>query len=181
MSAGDQRDEITWVVIELTRQGEIRAEEGSLIPSLRNSLGVDSTHPFFLPSLSYLRGGRRISIHLMEGYLFVGTGLAETAYMNLERTPFVKQVLTTETPTGMRALSTISDLNIEEMRSKLRDQISSDIESEMEVAVTQGRYAPLTGKVLEVENDDAHVRIQLRSIDLIVKIPRVFLAPTDEP
>lgn len=177
----DQRDKSTWVVLELTRLGEVKVEEGNLAALLREALGVDETFPVFIPSVSYLAGNRRTTIHLMEGYAFVISRLAEVQYINLEgRCPYVKKVLTTRSPSGMRVLSVIPDQNVQEMRQQLAQHVSSDVKDGMRVVVVEGVYAHLDGVVLHVQELEAQVRFQMRSIDIITTIPRMFLAPAND-
>lgn len=176
----DQRDGQTWVTLELSRAGEIRAEEGRLEESLRQALNIDDSHPVFVPSMVYSRDGKQVVIHLMQGYAFVGTGLHETSYFALERScPYVRRVLAHPGGSGMRALSVISNGHIEDLRRQLRDQIATDITKGMRVLITNGTFAKLDGDVLELEGDEAYVRIQLRSIHTIATIPRVFLEPSE--
>ena len=54
----DNRDEITWVVYELTSAGERMAAEGQLEGYLRDVLDLDLDHPVFVPYLSYRYGTR---------------------------------------------------------------------------------------------------------------------------
>lgn len=176
----DQRDGRTWVVIELTRAGEQLKEEGTLAAMLTDALGAPRDFPVFVPAIIYTRGGRRVVIHLMEGYVFVASGLMETAYFALERTcPYVRQVLATPGLSGLRALSVIPEQTVTEMRQKLRDQVATDIVVGMRIRITEGIYARLEGDVLDMEEDEAHVRILLRSLDLIVRVPKVLLDPLD--
>lgn len=179
--ASDHRDSRSWVVIELTHAGEMQVEEGNLEPLLREFLGVDASHPIFIPSVSYTNRGRRTTIHLMEGYAFVLTGLPEPVYFALEGTcPYVRRILSSKSPNGMRVLSVIPDSSVQEMRQKLALQVSSDVKENMHVVVTDGPYNRLDGDVLEIDGDSAHVRFVMRSLDLIARIPKVFLAPTKE-
>ena len=176
----DRRDACTWVVLELTRAGESLAESGGLAPALREALGVDSSHPVFIPSLIYTRGGRRTAITLMEGYAFVASGLPETFYFALERDcPLVRQVLSSGGGADgeLRVLSTLPDESVEEMREQLRSQVSVNLDVGMQVLVTEGVYANLDAEVMGFEGDDAIVSIELRSIKIITKLPRVFLDP----
>lgn len=176
----DQRDSRTWVVLELTRAGEVKVEEGVFPNLIRDALGVDSSYPVFVPSLSYMQGGRRTTVHLMEGYAFVASGLAEVAYLNLEgANPYVRKVLSSKSPSGMRVLSVIPDEAVQDMREQLAKHVSSDIVEGMRVMVTEGVYANLQGEVLVVGEADASVRFVLRSLDIITTIPRVFLTPDD--
>jgi transcription antitermination factor NusG len=166
-------------VLELTRQGEQRVEEGTLDAALRESLGVESNHPVFVPSVVYTRAGKRTAVHLMEGYAFIGTGLPETAYFALEHNcQYVKQVLSTGSDGEMRSLSTLPDANVEEMRKRLRQHVATDIEKGMVVAVTEGTFANLEAEVMDFDGGDAVVSIELRSIKIITRLPRVFLDPS---
>jgi len=180
-TGGDRRDDQTWAVIELSRSGETALEDGSLCERLRSDLHVDNSWEIFIPASAYTRMGRRITLYLVEGYVFVAAGLADTAYFNLERSnPLVRRVLSVPGPRGMRVLSTIPDTEVETMREQLRAQIAVDISKGMEVRITEGVYSPLKGRVLHVEGDDAHVLIELRSVKIIKDIPRVFLEPVED-
>jgi len=179
----DQRDARSWVVLELTRLGEVKAEESLLEGLLRDALRADNQLAIFIPSVSYQNGGRRITVALMEGYAFVATGLPEMTYFGLESTQYVRKVLSVKTPNGMRALSVIPEARIVEMRAQLAQQVSSDLVEGMRVTVTEGVYSHLDGEVVQIDGDNARVRFLLRSLDLIAPVPRVFLTPVteDEP
>ena len=81
----DRRDALTWVAIELTRRGEARVEEGTIEEQIRQDLGVDESYPVFVPSMCYQKGGKKMTLHLMEGYVFVASGLPETKFFSLEK------------------------------------------------------------------------------------------------
>ena len=96
----------------------------------------------------------------------------------------MRKVLTQRMPNGMRTLNVLPEREIASMRRKLAEQVSSDITEGMHVRVTEGTYGNMDGEVLTVDPEDADVRFTLRSIDLIARIPRVFLKPSgdgDEP
>lgn len=178
MAEGDRRDHTTWVVLELTRTGESRVEEGTLAPALLEVLEAPKDHAVFIPSVTYNRGGHRVTVHLMEGYAFVASGLPETRYFALEReSAHVKKVLATRTPQKIPVLSVVGDRDIDDMRRRLREVLAADIEEGMRVMITQGTYAHLDGEVLHVGKGDAQVLIELRSFKVIRSIPRVFLDP----
>jgi len=137
-----------------------------------------------VPCASYLTGGHMVTVHLMEGYVFIASGLPESTYLSLEAGPYVRKVLTQRMPNGMRTLNVLPEREIASMRRKLAEQVSSDITEGMHVRVTEGTYGNMDGEVLTVDPEDADVRFTLRSIDLIARIPRVFLKPSgdgDEP
>lgn len=177
MAGGDQRDARNWVVLELTHAGQQKVEEGVLAGLLRTALRVDSEYPIFIPVITYVDAGSRVSMYWAEGYVFVASGLPESSYLNLERTKlYVKSVLTTR-QNGMRVLSVVSDAKVREIRTQLASKIASDVVAGMQVCVNDGMFNNLEGEVLCVEGEDAHVRITMRSLDLIAKIPRIFLTP----
>lgn len=176
----DSRDATNWVVLELTRTGEQRAEEGTLSDAIHDALDCRDDHEVFIPMLSYVRDGTRVNLHLMEGYAFVASGLPEVCYLNLEKDcPYVRKVLTAPGPNGMPVLSVLPNSAIEEMRAKLRAEMSTDITEGMKVRILQGAYSNLEGEVLGFEGDDAHVHIELRSFNLIRAVPRMFLEPVE--
>lgn len=172
----DQRDVTTWVAVELSPQGEIRVEEGTLEAALRRDLGVDADHAIFIPCALYRKDGRVVTIHLMEGYVFIASGLPETTYFSLERQSYASKVLSTQThPHRMRVLSVITNAHIQEMRNKLRSLVSSEIPVGAEVIVLDGTYRHLTGKVTGLDEGNAFVHIRLRSLEVVATVPRIFL------
>ena len=171
----DRRDGTTWVVLELTHQGENLVEEGVFEGEVRRILDVEEDWPVFVPSRVYEKKGKRITVHLMEGYAFVATGLDEVHYFRLEQTKVVAQVLATRSSRGIRALSTIPDTRVVELRGQLNAEVAADIIPGMRVLVTDGVYSKLEGIVLDTQGDHATVHFELRSLEVISRIPKVFL------
>jgi hypothetical protein len=178
---GDRRDGSSWVVLELTRQGEIRVEDGNFEAGLRDFLDLEEDHPVFIPAKSYLRDGTRVTVHLMAGYAFVATGLPEHDYFALEHDcPYVRQVLSSTSTSGIPVLQVIDAAKVEGMRQQLQAAVSQDVDDGMWVKITQGRYRGLTGEVVGMEDNEAFVFIELRSYQVIKTLPKVFLEPTDK-
>ena len=175
----DRRDETTWVVIELTSLGEAKVEEGTIEASLRRDLGVDPDFPLFIPVLSYPKGNRTINIHLMQGYVFAASGLPDTTYFALERKEYVESIIST--PGRVRTLNVVPNKKVQELKAQLREMVSADIQQDAIVRITNGAYRNLEGAVVLVVGDNAQVRIQLRSLDLIATIPVVFLDALSNP
>lgn len=167
----DKRDFQTWVALELTYVGEQRAEEGTLEKSLRQDLGVDADWPVFVPTMVYVKDGKKVVLHMMEGYAFVGTGLPETAYFALERKSNVAQVLSVRSSKGMRALSVVPDAKIQEIRSNMRAMRADTLPVGSKVTIVDGLYAALTGEVVDGEGDSLFVHIPLRSLNVIATVP----------
>ncbi len=173
----DRRDGVTWVALELTRQGELKVEDGSLEGELRKVLEIDKNWPIFIPARVYARSGKKITVHLMEGYVFVASGLDEVVYFRMEQeNKIITRVMTQRGPHGMRVLATIPDSQIQDLREHFRRVIASDIAIGMKVKVTDGKYRSLEGYVVDVIEDYAIVDIdELRTLKAVAKIPRVFL------
>lgn len=176
--AADRRDGTTWVALELTRQGEKLVEEGTLAEELRKELEVEEDWPVFIPARVYEKKRKRITVHLMEGYAFIATGLDEVRYFRLEQTKLVEQVMATRAARGIRVLYVIPDSKVSDLRRRLNQEVAADIIPGMQVLVTDGIYSKLEGIVMDVEGDHAVVRFELRSLEVISKIPKVFLDAT---
>lgn len=179
----DERDVQTWVVVELTRAGEIRAGDGTLVEGLREALDGEEDHPVFVPAVTYTKGDDKLTTFLMEGYAFIGSGLEETSYFKMERDcPLVASILTTKGPNGMRVLQTLPGKKVAELRQQLREKVASDIITGMHVNIVAGTYASLSGDVMDTDLDHAYVHIGrpiLHSIEILVRLPKVFLDPDD--
>jgi hypothetical protein len=59
--------------------------------------------------------------------------------------------------------------------------VAADIQDGAVIRVTNGAYRNLEGATIAVTKDDAIVRIRLRSLDLIMTIPTVFLEALQNP
>mgnify|MGYP001763918170 CR=1 FL=1 len=169
----DKRDETTWATLELTRAGEQKAIEGKLAESLRGLLSVDDTFPIFVPYATYTKGGRTVSVRLIEGYAFVATGLPEIRYFSLEKSPLVARVFSSENKRGMRVLHTLTNDRIQGMRDQLTESLGSDIEVGSHVRVIGGNYRGLEGTVVDLFPDQKKVAVQVdfRSLTSLVVIP----------
>lgn len=171
----DQRDSTTWVALELTKQGEKLVEEGTLADEIRLMLSVGEDWPVFVPAKVYEKRGNRVAVHLMVGYVFVATGLDEVEFFRLEGTKYVDKVMAQTSERGIRVLSAIPNERIREMRRQLSEELATDIIPGMSVVVTEGTYAKLEGMVEDIEEDDAMIYFNMRSLQCIAKIPKVFL------
>jgi transcription antitermination factor NusG len=171
----DRRDLKTWVILELTKTGEQKAEEGSLEKSLRRLLKLQPDQDIFVPAATYSKGGRTVTIHLMEGYAFVASGMSETDYFRGEGSPDIKRIMSSASPSGIRVIHTIPDREVTKMRDQLRALVIGDVEIGSQVSITDGMYRGLDAQVLDLERDYAILRIEMRSLAVITKIPQIFL------
>lgn len=177
MGSRDQRDKTTWVVLELTALGEMRAEEGTLPKLIRESLGVLEDFQIFVPCVTYNRGKERIVLNMMEGYAFVANGLPEGAYIDLGHTcPYVQRAMFSY-QNQIPILNTITDSALEELRLGLRNMVAVELDVGMEVEVVEGPYSNMIGQIVSMTEEMAHVYIQLRSLRAIREIPKMVLRP----
>ncbi|NBR01104.1 MAG: hypothetical protein EBT79_11915 [Actinobacteria bacterium] len=180
MSELRPRRPTSWAVIELTRLGERKAEDGTLAPLLRDALSLSASHPVFIPSKSYTTGGRRVTIHLMEGYAFVASDGTELPYISRTDQPYVKRMLTTPTPTGSRVLSVVADAVVLDMEANLAKHVGEEAQIGTWVSVNSGLYANMDGEVVDsTSSGNLVVRFRMRSLDAIVEVPRSFTVPCD--
>lgn len=179
---GDRRDDPTWVAVELTRAGEQHALEGTLETLLRKGLKVDEDFPIFIPVTLYRKNDQVVPYQLMQGYAFVGTGLDDVAYFALEEQPYVSQVMSTRAGKNrFRYLSVVTDDQIQEMRRKLREMVTADIPRTAYVRIVEGPYRGLEGRVTGAEDDNIHVYIRLRSLEVVATTPRIFVEEIEDP
>jgi transcription antitermination factor NusG len=171
----DKRDETTWATLELTKAGEAKAIEGKLSSSLRALLGVDGSFQIFVPYATYTKGGRTVSVRLIEGYAFVATGLPETKYFGLERSPIVAQVFSSRI-NGIRVLHTLPNSEVQSMRDRLSKSLNADLEVGSKVRITGGNYRDLNGTVLDLYEKRVAVQIEFRSLTSIAVVPRNLVA-----
>jgi len=154
----------------------MKVEDGSLEDTLRSDLDIGPDFPIFVPAITYTKGKRKFTIQLMEGYVFVASGLPETDYFNLERKSYITQVIAPPSgPHQMRVLSTIPNSKILDLRRQFQELITSDIELYDKVRVIDGTYRGLEGTVLGRDHEHAFVEIDLRSLKAIATVPLVFL------
>ena len=73
----DQRDEKTWVVLELSSKGEMLVRDGLLEKYLRRHLGVEDSWEIFIPIHTYKKGDKQIQLEGIQGYVFIVSGLFE--------------------------------------------------------------------------------------------------------
>jgi hypothetical protein len=178
----DKRDDTTWATLELTKLGEQKAVEGRLETSLRTLLSVDPSFPVFVPYATYTKGGRTVSVRLIEGYSFVGTGLPETAYFRLEKSSLVSRVFSSSM-NGMRVLHTLPNSEVEGMRARLAESLGADLEIGAQVRITGGNYRDLEGVVVDLYEKRVAVQIVFRSLTAISVVPRnlVTFTSVDAP
>lgn len=177
----DKRDRPGWVVLELSKLGEQKVEEGNLAVTLRADLGVGENFPVFVPSARFIRGNRTMILHLLEGYVFVGAGLDEIDYFSLEKKSYVCQVMSSvlEHP-PIRVLSVVEDSRVDAMKAQLRRLCQDWLREGDRVRILQGDLRSMEGRVILLDGESAHVKIELRSMEICACVPKIFLEISNE-
>ena len=182
MAEQDHRDARTWVAVELSAKGEGKVEDGTIVRTIVKDMGLDEAHEIFVPAITYVKGNRTITVHLIEGYIFIASGLPEVDYFRLENQTYVNQVMSShEGEHHLRALSVIPDASIAKLKLKLRDLVVQDISIGSWVRVVDGRFHNLCGKVMGTDDDHINLCIYMRSLDVITSVPTAFLELTSKP
>ena len=176
----DARDEITWLVLELTSQGEILAEEGALEANLRRQTRLVADHPVFIPCIVYSHQGRQSVLSVMEGYAFVGSDVESSFYPLIRSNPNIRRTLSRGS--GIRTVAeTVPDASVRELRRRLNAMVGDEISEGMNVRVIDGSLIGIVGQVVAVDGNQASVLVEMRSLHAIRDFPRFYLCPvTDE-
>lgn len=175
----DARDEMTWLVVELTPQGESAAEEGLLESLLRKQADLSPDHPIFVPCVSYEHRGTRTLLSVMEGYAFIGSGAEDRSLGLLSVSPYVMRLMSRGR--GIRRVyETIPDASVRDLRAKLNEMVGTEVVEGMFVQVIDGPLAGIVGKVVEIDGDQASVLVEMRSIFAVKDFPRFLLRPVNE-
>ena len=163
-----------WVILELSSAAE--AEDPAFIrASIRSML---RNAEVFIPASVTQVGADRVITYLVDGYAFIMRTEAylDSQYLRLEGTRYVHAVV--RRPGQRRVLATISDREIDKFRQQIRRHTDQGICVGDTVVVNSGPYKNLQAVVIEdiPEQDSVQVRIELRSKDSLITLPRSFLA-----
>jgi transcription antitermination factor NusG len=165
-----------WVTVELSTLGEQKLEEGDLERIIRGHLKSPKIQ-LFIPSAKYMKKDALKSeiFHLIQGYIFVSSGLPLRSYLDLEECPYVSSVFYDTTFDGQIHLKLLSNKKIQDMRDKLDDMVQGSIKEGETVRINSGLYQNVDGRVLSVQDKDAYVEVSFKSMIIVVKLPKIFL------
>jgi transcription antitermination factor NusG len=175
----DVRDETIWVVLELSKFGELTLSEGTLEKVLRKHLDCPAAHKVFIPAILHTEfDSRKTVVSVAEGYVFVEAGLSDSIYYTLESTPYIKKVLSSRDPkTGMRVLMTLKDKDLDVIRKKLESFVSSTVKEGMKVLVQKGPFSGIEANVIMAEDETFYISVEMRSLRLIIGVPKNAVKP----
>jgi len=164
-----------WVILELGPMAE--GEDPDLVAaSIRHHLGPKAI--VFIPAVVTQVGEDRVVTYLVEGYAFVKLPVLPKLASSLSRlddTRYVQGVV--RHPSDNRSVALVHDRDIEKFKRQMRLHSDQGIDVGDTVIVNSGAYKNLTALVIEdiPEQDSVQVRIELRSKDSLIMLPRSFL------
>ena len=175
----DARDEITWLILELTSQGEAAAEEGVLESTLRDQADLSHDHQVFVPCVAYSHRGSRSILSVMEGYAFVSSDVDDSFFHRIKSSPHVRRVMSRGS--GIRrVVETIPDASIRDLLARLNKMVGAEILEDMRVRVVDGPLVGIVGRVVEIDGNQASVLVEMRSLYAIKDFPRFYLHPVND-
>lgn len=166
--------DIQWVVLELTAKAE-GEDPDTIAASIRHQI---KDAEIFIPASVVQRGPIREFKYLVDGYAFIRYKHPEAYYSRLEDTKYVQSPLYHVSGNRReKKLATVSNLEIETLRSQITVEVDQGIEIGDAVMITSGPYKNIRATVREeiAEQDSVVVHIRLRSTDRLVTLPRAFL------
>jgi 5'-3' exonuclease/transcription antitermination factor NusG len=172
-----------WLILELSPRSE--GEDPDIIRQAIS--GILKGAEVFIPAVITQVGEDRVVHYLVDGYAFVRREREEHVYRKLENSRYVQAILINP---ASRTLATVTDAEIERMRSKVVLEADQGIGVGDTVVITAGPYKEITASVIEdfPELQKVQVHVKLRSKESIVTLPRSFLrvvgrlerSPTEE-
>lgn len=162
----------SWVVLELSSKAE-NEDPDTIKASIRHHIRDAEV---FIPASVVQKDSIREYHYLVDGYAFIKHKHPDSHYTRLEDTKYVVKPLRTGNRREKK-LSTVSDRDIDVMRSQIAVEVDQGIETGDRVVVTSGPYKHITAIVQEEipEQDLVVVHVELRSTDRLVSLPRAFL------
>jgi transcription antitermination factor NusG len=175
----DVRDQKTWAIVELSRLGEQKVENGTLEILVRQDLQLPDDVPIFIPARTYRRDSNVYTLYLLSGYIFIGSVVEDVLLYRLENLPYISQVISHKNNNGLRVLKTLPNSEIEKMRQELRSSIVQDFPEGSHVNIVDGMYRNFDGKLMQIIDNNAVVHLQLRTLEAMAVIPLSFLEVSD--
>lgn len=168
-----EKDGKTWVVVQLNEFGEALAERGELERKVKK---LYPDKEIFIPYSRVEFKGRTSKLSVIEGYIFIESGLPESEYFDLGEQPYIEDVLHTKSHRGLN-LNTIRDVDVQKLKDNLQQLIIADLELGMKVSVNSGVYKGVEGEVVGFTEDkkSAFVYIEMRTLKAIRAIPTYIL------
>lgn len=162
-----------WVVVELSHQGEKKTPQ-----ELRSVIGqyIGEEVEIFIPALTFKRRETHVTMYILEGYIFIASGLPTSKYFDIEDNVNVACVLTNDEASG-RYLCYVENDVVEDLKEQLREQAAMTLKKGDKVRIKEGAYAELDGEILDILDDDramVHVT-DLQSMEIIIELPFQFL------
>jgi len=167
----------SWIVLELSFQGERLASDGSLLDFLCSlaSLDEDEEQLLFIPYAVLNSKNSRYVLNVMEGYCFVHESIPEDALAVLINSEYISGTVSQ----GRNTYGTVTDQAVSGIKNKLGEMISSKLEKGQSVRVTGGPFKSITGKVQVKGSTSSCVHFSFRSMETMRVVFNYLLEPYD--
>lgn len=167
-------EEGSWVVLELSPQGERLASGGDLRGVLQSLLGSEwDDDLFFIPYTPVKSSNSQFVLNVIEGYIFVSSSLIEECLSAVVGSPFISGTI----PYSSGGYGTVADSSVESLKEKLGEMVSTQLSEGQKVKVSGGPLSGLEGVVILKGDRHSHVKVCLRSLEAVRVFENYILEP----
>ena len=167
----------SWIVLELSFQGERLASDGSLLAFLCSIAHLDEEEEelLFIPYSVLSSGSSRHVLNVMEGYCFVHESIPEDALAILVNSEYIRGTVSQ----GRNNYGTVDNKAVEGIKNKLGEMISSKLERGQPVRVTGGPLKSIQGIVQIKGSTSSCIHFSFRSMETMRVVFNYLLEPYD--
>lgn len=168
----------SWIVLELSYQGERLASEGTLLKFLCALAHLDDEEEelIFIPCAVLNSRNSKYVLNVMEGYCFLHESIPEDALAILVNSEYIRG---TVSQGRGHNYGTVDDKTITGIKNKLGEMISSKLERGQPVRVTGGPFKSITGVIQIRGTTSSCVHFSFRSIETMRVVFNYLLEPHD--
>lgn len=159
----------SWVVIELSPEGEELATQGKLESKLRKDLGSPTLQVVISKKSSY-----------PLNYVFVESSLFPSRYFSLEKRSYVERVLS-KTVGSVRLLEFVPGRELLRFNKSLKTAQPNQYTRGQPVEISAGIFSRVRGRFVALSSpEEGLVEVQTRTLIRILTIPLVDLSPSED-
>ena len=167
----------SWIVLELSFQGERLASDGSLLGLFCAIAHLDDEQEqlIFVPYSVLSSKNSKYVLNVMEGYCFVHESIPEDALSIIINSEYVSGTVSQ----GRNNYGTVDNKAITGIKNKLGEMISSKLERGQPVRVTGGPLKSVRGIVQIKGSTSSCVHFSFRSMETMRVVFNYLLEPVD--
>lgn len=167
----------SWIVLELSFQGERLASDGSLLEFLCSIAHLEDEEEdlIFIPYAVLNSKNSKYVLNVMEGYCFVHESIPEDALAILINSEYISGTVSQ----GRNTYGTVDGQAIAGIKNKLGEMISSKLEKGQPVRVTGGPFKGITGIIQIKGSTSSCVHFSFRSMETMRVVFNYLLEPYD--